>query len=333
MVSVRVFIPTYNRHDLFPRAIKSLLNQTFINWSAEVHNDLPNDPFPSKFIRELNDTRFKMVDHPNNIGAVSTFNLFFRNDIKEDFICILEDDNWLEPLFIEEMVTSMEKYKTVKVAFSNHYLWQELPNNQWEKLPNLKYPITENKFNFITFPDLKHVSEYHFSNCSVFFRNTNHLEKYKIPAQTRGDFMEHVRERAFPHPILFVNTPLANFSLTLQSYRKNTLNGYHEHEALLLASFLNNIKPDQYFIKQLLIKTRQGFGLGMNKIIYAALIDKESRFLLKELKPKEYFLFALYNIRHLSNFPQVLKAKSKYKDLWNYLDLNTSKLIDNDVNN
>src|ERR1700739_258820 len=39
---VRVFVPTYRRPKLLPRALDSLLAQTFTEWECEVHNDDPN---------------------------------------------------------------------------------------------------------------------------------------------------------------------------------------------------------------------------------------------------------------------------------------------------
>ena len=47
LADVRVYLFTYRRNHLLPRALRSLVAQTHTNWVCELHNDDPADPFPN----------------------------------------------------------------------------------------------------------------------------------------------------------------------------------------------------------------------------------------------------------------------------------------------
>ncbi len=323
MASVRVYVPTYKRNELFVRAINSLLAQTFTNWIAEIHNDCPDDNFPEIFIKSLNDERFLIYSKNENLGAIKIFNLFFNNDIKETFYCLLEDDNWWEPIFLESMIMAMEDNIGAIIAFANHYIWDERVGNKWIKRNETRYSqFNSIKYEWVKFRSLKNICDYSFSNCSLFIR-ANKFDNFEIPLQTRGDFMEHVRQRVFVHPLLFISKPLVNFSLTLDSYRKKSLKGYHEHEAMLIASFFKYCNDKEKFGESLISELRNGFGNSINRAIYAGIIDTDSRFLLTKINIKEWILFLLYCLKHLGNTINVFQTKKKYEDLWNYLCVNT----------
>src|SRR5687768_20382 len=93
---VRVYLFTYRRNHLLPRALDSLLAQTHRGWVCELHNDDPNDPFPGELVARINDPRITYVRHETNLGPTRTFNHAFR-PVAEPFVSLLEDDNWWEP--------------------------------------------------------------------------------------------------------------------------------------------------------------------------------------------------------------------------------------------
>src|ERR1700744_3140141 len=159
MAKVKVFLPTYRRNSTLKRSVDSLLNQTLTNWVCEVHNDDPLDAFPVAYINSLNDARFKMVVHPQNLGPVATFNKMFDATDCE-YICLLEDDNWWESNFLETMCAEMDKHPECAVGFSDIYLWQEKTDDPWEKLPSTLWPGEIEKYKLITFPQLRHVFHY-----------------------------------------------------------------------------------------------------------------------------------------------------------------------------
>jgi len=57
MALIRIFLLTYRRPALLPRALNSLLSQTFTDWVCELHNDAPEDDGPSQLLNKINDPR------------------------------------------------------------------------------------------------------------------------------------------------------------------------------------------------------------------------------------------------------------------------------------
>jgi glycosyltransferase involved in cell wall biosynthesis len=139
MAQCKIYLFTYKRNHLLPRAIKSLLDQTCTDWVCELHNDCPEDLFPGKYLASLNDTRFTLRQHDTNLGAVRSFNLAFEG-CAEQYASILEDDNWWEPQFLAEMISLMNRSPEVSIAWSNMYLWKEKANNEWENTGRTIWP-------------------------------------------------------------------------------------------------------------------------------------------------------------------------------------------------
>lgn len=326
MAKVKIFLPTYKRNSLLKRSVQSILNQTFQDWECEVHNDDPTDDFPEKYISSLNDTRFIFNQHQINLGPIATFNLMFEPTLAK-YICLLEDDNWWEPEFLAKMTECMDASPDIVVAFSNANIWQELPENRWEKLQQTTCDEPE-PAKYFYFPSINHIFHYHQSNCSTMIRNYPKIGDLKVPVNIRFDFIEGIRERASPHPLLFINETLSNFSQTLATTRKISLDGIFENYLLLIDSFFTKVKIDENYIKLLWAGARQNTIKSFNKLLYTGLICKNSRKLLQEATWSEWIFFFMYNVKHPLIFFKCLRAKRKYHVLWQYLLLNTQKRID-----
>ena len=111
---VRIHLLTYKRPNLLRRAVDSLLAQTLQDWTCELHNDAPDDPFPGELCRTINDRRIQYVPHQRNLGPTASFNLLFKN-AAEPYLSLLEDDNWWEPDFLQEMVSTLDGLPNVDV--------------------------------------------------------------------------------------------------------------------------------------------------------------------------------------------------------------------------
>jgi glycosyltransferase involved in cell wall biosynthesis len=317
MAEIKVFLPTYRRNTTLKRSIDSLLKQTFTDWRCEVHNDDPNDIFPGEYIKQLNDNRFTVFDHEINYGGVKTFNLAFEN-CTENYMSILEDDNWWEPDFLKTMYTILNKYPQVQMAWANMKLWQEHPGDKWIDLDQTIWPITDQEITLYQAPVYKQAFAALHSNGAMLVRNTE-LHKLILPENVRLDFVEPIRERIYKYPFLRVEKPLANFSITINTGRDNSLNGIFEHYLLLIDSFFKNFGHHQNDIENIWKDARRGPIKSFNKLLYTGLICKTSRILLKQATLKEWSYFVLYNIKHPTIFFKCLKANKTYSELWDIL--------------
>ena len=235
MPTCRIYLFTYNRNHLLPRAIDSLLQQTMQDWVCEVHNDNPEDPFPSTYVKGLNDDRFVVVDHSTNLGAVRSFNLAFAG-CNEPYATMLEDDNWWEPLFLETMIGVLSEHPDVNVAWSNMRLWQEEGGNKWVDTQKTTWPIAEG-VRIFNWPEKQQALSALHSTSALLYRGS-HASAYQVPENVLLNAVELIRERSFEHPIGLLQQPLANFAVTLDTNRSADPLVWIANQIMMLASYI-----------------------------------------------------------------------------------------------
>lgn len=320
---VRVFVPTFKRHKMLPRALKSLRSQTFKNWICEVHNDDPTDKFPEKMVRAIADSRIIIINHPKNQGGAATINAFYA-PVKEEFISILEDDNWWEPEFLEEMLKAADLKKHVSVFWSNMKIWKEEPDGSF--VDTKKTTVSENKsegYKEYWWPSRAQILGAVHSNGACLIRS-GEKNDYRIPEVPQAT-IEHFRERIFPQPLLLIRKPLANFSITRETSRKKR--DFERVEALtaLAATFFKNIAWSQK-------EKEQEFQIGKNKnppntdiFLNAALVEKECRFFFRLATKSDLIKWGLRHCFRPKGLIKILFSKKINKTMWEFLEKNPWK--------
>ena len=181
--------------------------------------------FPGGTVRD--DQRYSItpVRHERNLGPTATFNLLFKN-ASEPYLSSLEDDNWWDPDFLQEMVSTLDRFPDVDVGWCNQRCWREEPDGTWTDLHRTVWQVEGNREpRLIFWPQPYQITGALHSNGSMLLRS-RHAAEYRIPDETPFDIIELVRERTFNHPIMFVPQTLANFSITKESARtSNTASG------------------------------------------------------------------------------------------------------------
>ena len=245
MAIVRVYLFTYKRNYLLPRAIQSLVNQTFKNWVCEIHNNDPEDSYPAKYVASLNDSRFIIKDHAVNLGGNVSFNLAFAG-CSEKYASILEDDNWWEPSFLDEMVGLMEDKPYLDIAWSNMRLWQEGDNNTWTDTGKTVWPTQQDKLFKWPHPE-QALGALHSTGAMIY--KTSGANNYLLPGEALFDGMEAFRERTFKHPIYMYSKVVANFSITATTNRSVEKWKWTVCKILQLSSFIiaSEKKEEVYF--------------------------------------------------------------------------------------
>lgn len=244
MALCRVYLSTFRRPKLLPRALNSLLAQTFDDWICELHNDDPCDGSPSELAARVADPRITIVNHPRNLGPTASFNLFFKR-IQEPFFTLLEDDNWWEPDFLETMTTTLANYPEVQVAWANMRYWQEEPDGTWSDTNRNIWETQETEPRLMHWPDRRQIHAALHSNGAMVARSN--FEYFPVPASTNFGAIEAFRERSFVHPLLFVPRRLANFALTSTTARPGDAADWIQTVTVLTGTFLSEVKlpPEQ----------------------------------------------------------------------------------------
>ena len=114
-----IIVPTYNRSHLLPRAINSILNQTYSNFEIIIVNDGSTDN-TGEIINSFNDNRIIYHNNEVNKGVLAVINIGF-NLAKGKYIALLGDDDELLPNALETVVRDFKK----KSAESIKILWYD----------------------------------------------------------------------------------------------------------------------------------------------------------------------------------------------------------------
>jgi Glycosyl transferase family 2 len=315
---MRIYVFTYRRHDLLPRAVNSLLRQTHENWICELHNDDPNDSFPEELVARTNDPRIRYVLHAQNLGAVGSFNLAFQS-VCEPYVSILEDDNWWEPDFLATMLRLMEQYPQVSVAWANMWLSQEMGDGTWQRNGSIWPVTTEDEIQEFLPPDARQVCGALHSNGAMLVR-VSEATMFTVPKSQPFFAIEPVRERAYPGSLLLVRRPLANFALTRASTRGETADQNMQILVLLAQTFLAHANVSGDFHRRIWIACRGSLGHKHRALLVGAILAGRLFPMLKAARLRDLLLVAAWALRHPFRFRALFQARERFPEVFAFLD-------------
>lgn len=113
---ISVIIPTYNRMKTLPRAIKSVLNQTYQNIELIIVDDGSTDG-TEEYIAGLQDSRITYVKNEKNLGPSATRNKGAQI-AKGEYIAFQDsDDDWKIDKLEKQMKVMQDENKPVKMVY------------------------------------------------------------------------------------------------------------------------------------------------------------------------------------------------------------------------
>lgn len=104
---VSVIIPTHNRAGLLPRAIRSVLAQTYANLECIIVDDASTDNTP-QVVRQFADERLVYLRHETNRHVSAARNTGLAQ-AKGDFIAFLDDDDEWLPTKLEKQISLLQQ--------------------------------------------------------------------------------------------------------------------------------------------------------------------------------------------------------------------------------
>jgi glycosyltransferase involved in cell wall biosynthesis len=322
---VRVFVPTYRRHALLPRALESLRAQTFTDWKCEVHNDDPDDTFPGQLVQRLGDARIELRQHERNLGPIATFNLFYR-PTREPFYCLLEDDNWWKPEFLDTMIREMKLNPEVTLAYCNQEVWEELPDGSWCDTGKSVNSPDQAEASLIDFGDLRQIIGALHPNGAMLLRSRPN-EAYPTPRDYPFFGVEPFRERMIPHPLLYVPKPLAVYAVTLETARSESRADWETVRTILAATFIKHA-DEGLSLAEMLIEFRAQRPPSTNPLMLAAIVEPKCRSLLRHSKVEDWLLLLRCIVRRPNVLWHVVRSRWRHGDWWHLIDRNTSMRFD-----
>ena len=120
---VSVIIPTYNRAELFQKALASAVDQSYEALEILVVDDASPDHTVT-VARSVDDDRIRIIQNETNLGP----NKNWRKGIacsRGDLFCFLADDDVLSRTFVERLVEPFRSHDGLALAFSDHRVIDE----------------------------------------------------------------------------------------------------------------------------------------------------------------------------------------------------------------
>jgi glycosyltransferase involved in cell wall biosynthesis len=125
---ITAIIPTYKRPQLLKRAVRSVLNQTYKDFTILIA-DNASGPETDAVIDSLmqQDRRIKCFKQPTHVGLADNFQSALQKT-NTPFVCFLPDDDFYAPTFFEEAVSKFSEYPQIAFAGGGGdlYINQEL---------------------------------------------------------------------------------------------------------------------------------------------------------------------------------------------------------------
>jgi glycosyltransferase involved in cell wall biosynthesis len=107
MPTVSVVIPTYNRADVLPRAIDSVLNQTFEDFELIIVDDASTDS-TEKVVNSYTDNRLRFLQHEINKNGSAARNTGIKAS-EGDYIAFLDSDDEWHPEKLEKQIQQLNE--------------------------------------------------------------------------------------------------------------------------------------------------------------------------------------------------------------------------------
>ncbi|MGH8002234.1 MAG: glycosyltransferase family 2 protein [Brasilonema sp.] len=120
MPKVSVCIPTFNRVNLLPFAIESVLQQTYQDFELIICDDGSQDETP-KLMSQYTDSRIKYIRHSYNIGKSNNMCSGFNAATGEYFIKF-DDDDRLTSDFLSHTTAILEKDSSIDFVGTDHWV-------------------------------------------------------------------------------------------------------------------------------------------------------------------------------------------------------------------
>ncbi|MCD6459503.1 glycosyltransferase [bacterium] len=112
---VSIIIPVYNRRKLLPRAVDSVLNQSYKKFELIIIDDGSTDN-PAEIAGKYNDSRIKFIRIPH--GGVSTARNTGVSLAQYDYIAFLDsDDQWVKHK-LEKQINSLSKNNSYHICYT-----------------------------------------------------------------------------------------------------------------------------------------------------------------------------------------------------------------------
>jgi glycosyltransferase involved in cell wall biosynthesis len=120
MAKVSVCIPTYNRANLLPYAVNSVLNQSYTDFELIICDDGSTDN-TAEIVSAWKDSRIRYIRQPVNGGRSRNMRSGFEAATGDYFIKF-DDDDAITPEFLQKTVAVLDANANIDFVCTNHWI-------------------------------------------------------------------------------------------------------------------------------------------------------------------------------------------------------------------
>jgi Glycosyl transferase family 2 len=140
--TVSVIIPVYNRAAIVPRAITSVLAQTFPHWELIIVDDGSTDSLESS-MKALSDPRIRYIRHGQNRGQSAAQNSGIKMS-RGTYVALLDsDDEWFPAKLARDLAAFQTSNSTVGLVYCGKEIVDENDRLLKIRMPTLRGSVFE----------------------------------------------------------------------------------------------------------------------------------------------------------------------------------------------
>lgn len=126
MTLVSIILTVFERTEFLSQSIESILNQTYPNFEIIIADD-SNSAKIQTICKSFESKQIKYIGNTETLGV--SFNIKKAISIcTGEYISILNDDDYRDPMFLEKLVTILTKHNRIDIIFSDHWIVDENGN-------------------------------------------------------------------------------------------------------------------------------------------------------------------------------------------------------------
>ncbi|QHQ60685.1 glycosyltransferase [Anaerocolumna sedimenticola] len=253
---ISIIIPTYNRAKTIVAAVKSVLEQTFIDFEIIVVDDASIDN-TGELIQELQDQRIRYIKNDHNKGANASRNIGILHS-KGSYIAFQDsDDVWRKDKLEKQIDLIIKADKNVGVVYTGfmHHRGKRIdyiPSKSislYDKNGGIYQYLLLTKINIVSTQTIL-VKKECFDTVGVFDENMPRLQDWEMCIRL-----------AQKYEFILIDEPLVDVYFTSESISANPL-AYIKARCIMLRKFYdykNNLEMFNYVLKDILCFSAENF--------------------------------------------------------------------------
>src|SRR5688572_12903095 len=116
--SITVGVPIYRGRLFLEKSLASVQNQTYSGFEAIMSLDGPDPECEEICQKFLADARFRLLIQPRRLGWMDHTN-WLMAQVRTDFWHLQEQDDVIEPVFLETLINHANEHPNVAAVFSD----------------------------------------------------------------------------------------------------------------------------------------------------------------------------------------------------------------------